>query len=43
MGKYEVTFAEYDLFAAATGREKPGDEGWGRVDRPVIKTANEVI
>ncbi|MGH8509107.1 MAG: SUMF1/EgtB/PvdO family nonheme iron enzyme, partial [Gammaproteobacteria bacterium] len=30
MGKYEVTFDEYDLFAAATGREKPGDQGWGR-------------
>ena len=28
IGKYEVTFDEYDLFAAATGREKPGDEGW---------------
>lgn len=36
MGKYEVTFAEYDLFAAATGRDKPSDEGWGRDDRPVI-------
>lgn len=36
MGKYEVTFAEYDLFAAATARNKPGDEGWGRGDRPVI-------
>ena len=23
MGKYEVTFAEYDRFAEATGREKP--------------------
>jgi formylglycine-generating enzyme required for sulfatase activity len=29
IGKYEVTFDEYDLFAAATGREKPKDsEGW---------------
>ncbi len=36
MGKYEVTFEEYDLFAAATGRDKPGDHGWGRGKRPVI-------
>jgi formylglycine-generating enzyme required for sulfatase activity len=36
MGKFEVTFEEYDLFAAATGRYKPSDEGWGRGDRPVI-------
>lgn len=36
IGAHEVTFAEYDLFAAATGRERPGDEGWGRGDRPVI-------
>ncbi|MDD5266728.1 MAG: SUMF1/EgtB/PvdO family nonheme iron enzyme [Methylococcales bacterium] len=36
MGQYEVTFEEYDLFAAATGREKPGDQGWGRGNRPVI-------
>lgn len=36
MGKYEVSFNEYDLFAAATGREKPSDEGWGRGQLPVI-------
>ena len=36
IGKYEVTFDEYDLFAAATGRDKPNDEGWGRGRRPVI-------
>ncbi len=39
MGKYEVTFAEYDTFAAATGREKPDDRGWGRGNRPVIKVS----
>ena len=39
MGKYEVTFDEYDLFAAATRREKPGHEGWGRGDRPVINVS----
>jgi len=36
MGKYEVTFAEYDQFAEATGRDKPDDRGWGRGNRPVI-------
>ncbi|MFN2200650.1 MAG: formylglycine-generating enzyme family protein, partial [Caldilineaceae bacterium] len=36
IGKYEVTFAEYDRFAVATGRRLPGDSGWGRGARPVI-------
>ncbi len=36
MGMYEVTFAEYDKFAQATGRTKPSDSGWGRGNRPVI-------
>ena len=39
LGKYEVTFGEYDLFAAATGRDKPDDQGWGRGDRPVINVS----
>jgi formylglycine-generating enzyme required for sulfatase activity len=39
IGQYEVTFDEYDLFAAATGRDKPGDQGWGRGDRPVINVS----
>jgi len=36
IGRYEVTFAEYDQFAEATDREKPNDKGWGRGNRPVI-------
>ena len=36
MGKYEVTFADYDRFAEATGRPRPRDWGWGRGARPVI-------
>jgi len=36
IGKYEVTFDEYDAFCEATGRSKPGDSGWGRGRRPVI-------
>jgi formylglycine-generating enzyme required for sulfatase activity len=39
MGKYEVTFAEYDKFAEATDREKPNDRGWGRGNRPVINVS----
>ncbi len=39
MGMYEVTFAEYDKFADATGRKKPDDEGWGRGNRPVINVS----
>jgi formylglycine-generating enzyme required for sulfatase activity len=36
MGAHEVTFEEYERFARATGRDLPGDEGWGRGRRPVI-------
>ncbi len=36
MGRYEVTFGEYDAFCTATGRQLPPDEGWGRGSRPVI-------
>ena len=41
MGRYEVTFAEYDYFADKTGRKKPSDEGWGRDNRPVINVSWE--
>ena len=36
IGRYEVTFEEYELFARLTGREVPSDQGWGSGDRPVI-------
>ncbi len=36
IGRSEVTFADYDRFAKATGREMPDDRGWGRDNRPVI-------
>jgi len=39
MGRTQVTFAEYDRFAEATGREKPNDEDWGRGERPVIRVS----
>ncbi len=36
LGRYEVTFAEYDRFCEATKRDKPEDRGWGRGNRPAI-------
>ncbi len=36
IGKFEVTFAQYDKFCDETGRPSPDDEGWGRGNRPVI-------
>jgi len=36
MGKYLVTFDEYDLFCQATGRKELSDNNWGRGKRPVI-------
>lgn len=39
ISKYEVTFSQYDEFCNATGRSKPGDEGWGRGARPVINVS----
>ena len=39
IGKYEITFEQYDAFAQATGREKPDDMGWGRGTRPVINVS----
>lgn len=39
LGRYAVTFAEFDTFCEAIGRKKPGDEGWGRERRPVINVS----
>ena len=39
MGRTEVTFDQYDAYASSTGKEKPRDEGWGRVNRPVINVS----
>jgi len=36
MGKFEVTFAQYDVYADDTGKRKPKDWTWGRGNRPVI-------
>ena len=41
MGKYEVTFAQWDACVAdgGCGRYRPDDEGWGRGNRPVINVS----
>ena len=40
VGKYEVTFAEWDRCVAAGGcSHRPRDEGWGRGNRPVINVS----
>ena len=41
LGKYEVTFEEYDRFTTATGRGPADDESWGRGRRPVIRVSWE--
>lgn len=39
MSETEITFKQYDAYAAATGKPKPEDEGWGRDSRPVINVS----
>ncbi|MGH1463418.1 MAG: SUMF1/EgtB/PvdO family nonheme iron enzyme [Neptuniibacter sp.] len=39
LSRFEITFAEYDLFAKLTNRQLPDDEGWGRENRPVINVS----
>jgi formylglycine-generating enzyme required for sulfatase activity len=39
MSSYEVTFAQYDLFAQSTNRPLPPDNEWGRGNRPVINVS----
>ena len=39
IGKYEVTFNEYDRYCEATGKSKPSDEGWTRHLRPIINVS----
>ncbi|HRF41046.1 MAG TPA: SUMF1/EgtB/PvdO family nonheme iron enzyme [Saprospiraceae bacterium] len=35
IGRYEVTFSEFDAYYRATGRRAFGDQGWGRGNHPV--------
>jgi formylglycine-generating enzyme required for sulfatase activity len=42
LGKYPVTFAEWDAAIAAGAKlPRPGDQGWGRDRRPVINVSWE--
>jgi formylglycine-generating enzyme required for sulfatase activity len=39
IGRYPVTFNEYDRFCEAKRRKPPEDKGWGRGRRPVINVS----
>jgi len=39
IGRYEVTFAQYDLFCRQTHCDRPDDQEWGRGDRPVMNVS----
>lgn len=39
IGRFEVTFEEYDAFCTATNRDLPYDQGWGRSNRPVMNVS----
>ena len=39
MGRYPVTFADYDIFAQENSSALPDDRGWGRDKRPVINVS----
>lgn len=41
MGRYEVTFEDYERFVLAAGADIPNDQGWGRGRRPVINVNRE--
>lgn len=41
LGRFEVTFEEYDRYAIAEGQPFPGDQGWGRGSHPVINVSWE--
>ena len=39
LGRYLVTFTEFEAFCAASSRRPPGDEGWSRGRFPVINVS----
>jgi formylglycine-generating enzyme required for sulfatase activity len=39
IGRYPITFDEYDEFASATSRPLPNDYGWGRGRQPAIEVS----
>jgi formylglycine-generating enzyme required for sulfatase activity len=43
IGRYEVTFDEYDQFATVKKRKLPNDGGWGRGRRPVTVSWKDAV
>jgi len=41
MSRYEITYAQFEMFCEATDRAKPYDEGWGRNNYPVVNVTWE--
>jgi formylglycine-generating enzyme required for sulfatase activity len=41
IGKFPVTFEQYDKYCEETAEKKPNDEGWGRGKRPVINVTRD--
>ncbi|MGI9504482.1 MAG: SUMF1/EgtB/PvdO family nonheme iron enzyme [Geminicoccaceae bacterium] len=39
LGRYPITFDEFDSFCLETGRKQPPDEAWGRGRRPVTNVS----
>ena len=39
IGKYEITFNQYQLFASSTGKPVPSDSGFGKGNRPVLNVS----
>src|SRR5215510_1324792 len=39
IGRYAITFDEYDRFVSATGRPSPDDKSWGRGRQPAINVS----
>lgn len=39
VGRYAITFAQWDAFVSLTGSYLPKDKGWGRGKRPVINVS----
>ena len=39
IGRYEITFKEYDSYAKAVGKKLPDDSNWERANHPVINVS----
>jgi formylglycine-generating enzyme required for sulfatase activity len=39
IGKYEITFSQYDGYCKKMGKEEQSDKGWGREKQPVINVS----